>query len=432
MKEKTSVFILAIALIFGLPALAGDWPHWRGPSFDGSSDETNLPATFSKTENVAWTAPLPGLSSATPIIVDGKVFINSTKKGSDDLLALCFDAATGKKLWQTKVTSNDRVVMRNSMATCSPAVDAKNVYFLYGDGTLAALDHKGKIVWSRNIEIEYGNISVKYGYSSSPLLYDGKLFIPVLRRPLAYREPKEDGLDSFMLAVDAATGKNVWREDRPTDTIEESLDAYTSPILFDNDGRKEILHAGADYITSNDPATGKELWRYKYRDVVQDRWRLVSNILTGEGLIFGAKPRGTGIYAIRPYRSGNVPEDHLVWTFKEPTPDCTTPACYNGNLYVLDGMRERVVTCLDAKTGRQKWQGQLPDDDRYYASITAADGKLYCVSNGGMVVVLSADDSEFKIISQAEFGEDPVISAIAVADEHLFIRTAENLYCIGK
>ncbi|MCK5173105.1 MAG: PQQ-binding-like beta-propeller repeat protein, partial [Planctomycetes bacterium] len=174
------------------------------------------------------------------------------------------------------------------------------------------------------------------------------------------------------------------------------------------------------------------LWRYKYRDAVQDRWRLVSNVLAGEGLIFGAKPRGSGVYAIKPYRSGNVPEDHLVWTFKEPAPDCTTPACYNGNLYVLDGMRARMVTCLDAKTGQQKWQGQLPDDDPYFASITAADGKLYCVSNSGLVVVLSAGDSEFKIISQAEFGEGPVVSAVAVADEHLFIRTAENLYCIGK
>lgn len=432
MKDKTSVFVLAITLMFSLPALAGDWPHWRGPSFDGSSGETNLPATFSKTENVAWTAALPGPSSATPIIVGGKVFINSAEKDSDDLFALCFDAATGKKLWQTKVASSDRVVMRNNLATCSPAVDAKNVYFLYGAGTLAALDHKGKIVWSRNIETEYGNISEKYGYSSSPLLYDGKLFIPVLRRPRAYREPKEDNLDSFMLAIDVATGKNVWKQNRPSDTIEESFDAYTSPILFDNSGRKEILHAGADYITSNDPATGKELWRYKYRDAVQDRWRLVSNVLAGEGLIFGAKPRGSGVYAIKPYRSGNVPEDHLVWTFKEPAPDCTTPACYNGNLYVLDGMRARMVTCLDAKTGQQKWQGQLPDDDPYFASITAADGKLYCVSNGGLVVVLSAGDSEFKIISQAEFGEGPVVSAVAVADEHLFIRTAENLYCIGK
>lgn len=97
-SRRTSAVIIIIVLLVGARVLAGDWPHWRGPFLNGSSDEKNLPATWSKTENVIWVASLPGHSSATPIIANGKVFVSSTDRNSDALLALCFDARSGKEL----------------------------------------------------------------------------------------------------------------------------------------------------------------------------------------------------------------------------------------------------------------------------------------------------------------------------------------------
>jgi len=176
-KKRASMAMVIFTLVLAGPVLAGDWPHWRGPFLNGASDEKNLPATWSTTQNVAWCAPLPGHSSATPVIANGKVFVSSTERDSDNLLALCFDAQSGKELWRRRLARSSRQVPRNNMATSSPVADDKRVYFMYGSGELAGLDHEGRPLWSRNIDSEYGNISMKYGYSSSPLLYGDRLYI---------------------------------------------------------------------------------------------------------------------------------------------------------------------------------------------------------------------------------------------------------------
>jgi len=119
---------------------AGHWLHWRGPYYNGSSDEKNLPATFSKTENMLWVCPLPGESSATPIVSGGKVFVSSTDKNSKDLLGLCIDAKTGKELWRKKLGTAYAKIRRNTMATPSAVADGKCVYFMFGSGDLACLD----------------------------------------------------------------------------------------------------------------------------------------------------------------------------------------------------------------------------------------------------------------------------------------------------
>lgn len=121
----------------------------------------------------------PAPSSATPVIAGGKVFISSTDKNSNDLLSLCFDAKSEKELWRKKLVKSNRTAPQNNLATPSPVTDGRYVYFIYGSGNLVGLDIDGNILWSRNLEEKYGNISNKYGYSSSPLLYDGMLYIIV-------------------------------------------------------------------------------------------------------------------------------------------------------------------------------------------------------------------------------------------------------------
>ena len=392
-----------------------------------------MPSSWSQTENVVWVSPLPGPSGATPVISKGRVFVSSTNKLSDELLALCFDAKSGKELWRKKLGASSRKVPRNKMATPSPVTDGKHVYFLYGSGELAGLDYDGNVLWSRNIETEYGNISIKYGYSSSPLLYKDNLYILIHRRHKSYRSPESSTLDSFILAVDPKTGKNIWKQARKTDALDESLDSYSSPILNQSGGRTEIVIIGGDYVTANDPATGKELWRYGYAEQKSGRWRNVSSPVMGEGLIFGVRPRGgNGLFALKNGGGGTLNDDQIAWTFDGPTPDACTPLYYKGNLYVLDGKQGRVLTCLDAKTGRQKWQGKLGGNGPWYASVTAADDKLYCISEAGEAVVLAAGDGEFKILSRIDMEDKPVQASIAIADGRLYIRTASKLTCVGN
>jgi outer membrane protein assembly factor BamB len=412
---------------------AGDWPHWRGPHLDGSSDEKNLPENWSKTKNIAWTASLPGHSSATPIIAKGKVFISSTDGNSSDLLALCFNARTGKELWRRKLGESRRKVPRNNPATPSPVTNGRNVYFIYGSGDLASLDYEGNILWSRNLEADYGNISLKWGYSSSPLLYNGSLYILVQRRHTAYRAPKSQALDAFILAVDTNTGKNIWKQPRKTDALDESLDSYSSPILLRQSGIVEIIVAGADYLTANDPATGKELWRYEYTRQKRTRDRNITSPVTVEGLALCVPPRGAdGILAIKSGGKGKISKDYVAWTFKGSSPDCSTPLYYKGNIYVLADRKGGIITCLDAGTGQQKWQGKLGGTAPWWASITAGDDKLYCISEAAEAVVLAAGNDGFKILHRIDMKDKPIQASIAVADEHLFIRTASKLFCIGN
>ncbi|UCD00219.1 MAG: PQQ-binding-like beta-propeller repeat protein [Phycisphaerales bacterium] len=431
--SRRTLLLLSTGIVLCIGrSFATDWPHWRGPFLNGSTDEKNLPAAWGKTENIKWVASMPGLSSATAVIAGGRVFLSSTDREGDDLLALCLDARSGKELWRRKLGTSSREVPRNNPATPSPVTDGKSVFFMYGSGDLAALDYEGNILWSRNIEAEYGNISIKYGYSSSPLLYDGRLYVLIQRRHTAYRPPKSTTLDAFMLAIDPKTGKNIWKQPRETDALNESLDSYSSPIVHEYAGRAEILVIGADYITANDPVTGRQFWRYGYSQQKGTRDRNISSPVAGEGLVFGVPPRGRkGLLALKSGGEQTLADARIAWRFEGPGPDCSTPLYYRGNIYILADRKGGVLTCLDARTGRQKWQGELGGGAPWWASITAGDGKLYCVSEAAEAVVLLAGDDRFEVLCRIDMEDKPVKASVAIADGHLFIRTASKLVCVG-
>lgn len=433
--NAAQLLTVILVLAASLPARAADWPHWRGPALNGSAEEQNLPDSWSVTENVLWTASLPGPSAATAVVSRGRVFVSSTAKGSPDLVALCFDAATGRELWRRKLGESSAKIPRNTMATPSPVTDGQRVCFLYGSGQLAGLDFDGNVLWQRNIETESGSISGQFGYGSSPLMHDGRLLVSVLRRDRAWREPiSKEPLESFLLAVNPATGENLWKHRRVTDALDESLDSYASPIAWDNAGRAEILLIGGDYVTAHEPQTGRELWRYGYAPEKDSRWRLIASVVTGAGLVFGTQPRGgNDLFAIKGGGSGTLGKEYVAWTVNGPTPDVPTPLFYRGDLYVLDGVERRsVVTCFEPQTGRIKWQGKVGGNAAWRASLTAADGKIYGINEDGQAIVLAAGGDELKVLSRPDMQDGPVQASIAIADSHLFIRTASKLTCIGK
>ena len=413
------------------PATAADWAQWRGPFMNGSSDETGLPEAIGPAENVVWATDLPGPSSATPVVCNGCVLITSMDAAQEGAyLAMCFDAGTGRELWRRTAGTDTRSFPRNNMATPSPVTDGRIAVFLFGSGEMLAMDFDGAVLWRRDLEADYGELALKYGFSSSPLLYEGRLYVPVMRRSWTYRaKPEATGLDSFLLALDSKTGANVWKVERKTDAVDESMDSYSTPILFEHAGRVDIVMLGGDYVTGHDPQTGTERWRYGYNPDKADKWRNIPSATPGEGLLFAVRARAGELVAIKGGCSGTVSGSDIAWRWDGPTTDSPTPGYCRGDLYVLHG--GRTITCLDARTGSQKWQGKLPGRGAYYASPTAADGKVYCISETGDMVVLAAGDA-FRIISQSLFEEGPIQASIAAADGRLFLRTAKRLYCFGK
>src|SRR5438552_4206425 len=198
MKIISAALSLA-SIVLAASLRAENWPQWRGAHFNGSSTEKNLPAEFSKTQNVKWSAPLPGTSAATPIIWGDHVFVSSGDERSKALRALCLDRKTGRFLWDHEVGVGYSQDEKSNFASPSPATDGKLVVFLYGNGELAAFDFAGTNLWARHLQKEYGAFAYQWTYGASPTLYDGKLFVQVLQRdePVHGRGRTDGHSDSF-------------------------------------------------------------------------------------------------------------------------------------------------------------------------------------------------------------------------------------------
>jgi outer membrane protein assembly factor BamB len=441
MHSQKASSLLAISLFTvaaALPLRAAHWPQWRGPNFNGSSPETGLPATFSKTEGVAWVAPLPGVSGATPVIWGDHVFVSSPDP-QKNLLLLCLNRRDGSVRWQKTVTVGDRSKGNNNMASPSPVTDGQSVFVLYGTSDLAAYDFHGAELWRRNLGKDYGRFSIMWIYGSSPLLHQGRLYVLVLQRdppppdyPTVDDNPKRD---SYLLCLDPKTGKDLWRHIRPTDAVKESMEAYTTPIPYSGRNGPEILVVGGDYATGHDPSTGAELWRCgglnpRQTDMQVNWFRIVPSPVAYAGFIYACGPKGEPVIAVKDGGQGNVTDTHIAWRFKESPTDWSTPLVYRDRLYVLNGGR-KTLSCLNAKTGEKIWSGSLGVADTIWSSPTGADGKIYCLSEKGTVIVCDAGEA-FKILASVPLDEGPSRSSIAVASGQLFIRTAKNLYCVGK
>ena len=431
---RTFVATAVLALVLAAQAVRGEnWPQWRGPFFNGSSTERSLPREWTTTNNVVWTTPLPGYSGSTPIIWDDTVFVASPDP-QKNLLLICLDRKDGKPRWQKVVTSGDLEKGRNNMASPSPVTDGKSVFCMFGTGNLAAYDFAGRELWSRDLAKEYGHFAINWIYGASPLLFRDKLYVAVIQHnPPEYRHALDDKpeRESFLLCLDPKTGKNLWRQLRPTDAISEAQESYATPIPVEGKNGGEIILVGGDYVTAHAAETGIELWRCGGLNDRHERfWRIVPSAVTAGGMIFACGPKRDPLLAIRDGGQGLVTQTHIAWRFKEFPTDCVTPLVYEQRLFVLDGDRQ-MMTCLDPQTGEKKWQGSLGVHEIFRASPTGADGRIYCISENGTAVVLEAGD-EFKISATIPMGEGPVRSSIAAAQGELFIRTAKNVYCLGN
>ena len=438
MKTHAKIIaVVAMAVLTAAVAGAGDWPQWRGPNLNGSTDETNLPTTFSKTENLAWAVPLPGASGATPIVVAERIFLVSTKAGSDELLGLCLGVADGKTVW-SKALSRGKAPPRGEIAACSPASDGKRVYFLFGNGDLAAVDFDGKVQWSRSLGKDYGSFAIRFGYSATPLVRKGRLYIPLLRTEKPWpqspgaNQPQKTPLKSLVLCLDAATGKTVWCQVRDTDAKADCRDTYITPMAVEAKGRTELILCGGEYVTGHDIDTGKELWRWEYTKKREIWQRIVSSPVIVEGLILTNQAHGQAMFALRPGGSGRIAHGDCAWQWTGPAADVCSPLAYRGSVYVLSGdKRGKVISCLEPKTGKVKWQSKFAGKGPWRASPTGADGKIYCISEGGDYVVLAAGD-KFKELFRTSLGDRPCRSTVVAAHGRLLIRTGKQLLCLRK
>jgi len=429
---RTVVLPLA-AIVFAPAALADNWPQWRGPHLNGSSDAKNLPDKLEK-DSAKWQAKLPGPSGGTPVVWENKIFVSALDQQSQKLLALCIDRSDGHVLWRKEVGQGVFTNRRNNMASPSPITDGKAVFFYYGNGDLAAFDLDGNPLWSRNLQKDFGNFNYQWTYGSSPLLHDGRLYVQVLHRDVPVQGPATgEKAESYLLAVDPQTGKDLWRHVRPNDANAESKESYGTPMPLDGSPRDEVVLIGGDCVTGHDAKTGAELWRYGgWNPQKIGHWRLVPSVVTAEGIVIACAPKAGPVMAITAGGDGDVSKSHELWKTKAFTSDVCVPLYYRNQLYVLDGDAKKLYG-VELKTGKVKWSGSLGGGDVFRASPTGADGKIYCMNERGQVWVVSADEP-FKILYKGDLaGADwPTRSSIVAVDGNVLVRTSDTLYCFGQ
>lgn len=429
----------AVALLFActLAAHAENWPQFRGPAFNGTSPETGLPSAWTK-EAAKWVTPLPGPSGATPAIWGDTIFVTSPD-AEKNLVLYCINRKDGAIRWQKPVGFGDINKGKGNMASPSPVTDGKTVWVLFGTGDLGAYDFSGKELWKRQLGDDYGRFAIMWLYGSSPLLFDGRLYVQVLQRSPA--PPDYPGLaggpaerESYLLALDPQTGKTIWKVARPSEARMESQESYATPIPhIGPDGKAQLLVVGGNCLTGHDPKTGKELWRGYGLNTKDGEWmRIVPSPVSAGEAVIAAGPKKEPLLAFRADGQGDISQTGLLWKFDErKTPDVCTPVYYQGKLFVLDG-DSKTLTCLDPKTGNKLWQGQLDTKIVIRSSPVAADGKLYIMDEKGTVFVCDTG-AEFKVLSTIAMGDtEGSRASIAISNGELFIRTTQNLYCIGK
>jgi outer membrane protein assembly factor BamB len=401
-----------------VPVAAEHWPQWRGPMLNGESGEKNLPVRWSTTENITWKLAVPERSGSTPIVWGDHVFLNV---GEGSNLALwAVDRTNGMVRWKRPLGGGNRRMMKQQMSSPSPVTDGKTVWVMTGTGVLKAFDFAGKELWGRDIQADYGRFGLQWGYASSPLLFEDALYVQVLHG-MHTDDP------SYLLRIDKATGKTVWRVLRATRARFESPDAYTTPALLRVGNTTEIVITGGDVVTGHDLATGQELWRADGLNPQNDgSYRIVASPVVRDDLLF-APSRERPLLALKPGGRGDVTKSHVLWSFNNG-PDVPTPVTDGTYLYSIND--RGILYCLDARTGKVVYGPQRLRNATYSGSAVLADGKIYITDEDGVTTVVRSGP-KFELVSENDL-QDYTLSSPAVSDGQIFVRTASFIYAIGR
>jgi outer membrane protein assembly factor BamB len=389
--------------LLALFPLAADWPQFRGPNGSGVSAEKNLPIVFTKTEGVRWKVDLPARGVSSPVVVADKVFVTCSSGVRDDRLhLLAFDVATGKKLWhrQLAATGGTAAHPKTCMAAPTPVADANAVYALFATGDMVAFDHSGKLLWYRSLTGDYPTISNQVGMAASPVLFQGKLIVPM-----------DNAGDSFLAAIDVANGKNLWKTERPRD-----INWVTPAIREITSDETEVIFQGPKDLVAYDLATGKKKWSHKVGGSSPTP-------SLAEGMLFVSSG---GLSAFKP-GDGKLEE---VWKSPKFQTGYSSALFYDGRIYAANPS-SGIVYCADAKTGKVLWEERMKGMGKptFSASPVAGDGKVYILSETGTLNVLKAGD-ESDVLGTSEISEE-CLATPAIAGGAVIVRTDKSLWCIG-
>jgi outer membrane protein assembly factor BamB len=446
-RDASRVLLSVAYLLLAAPQLAArDWPQWRGPSSDGVSAESGLPATWSASENLVWRAPLAGLGASSPIVWGDRVIVTSQvgnavvaggthpQLARDDrtlaeretpiggrrpegghpedttwLVVEAFRRSDGKRLWEHRTAATGPLPdlhEKHNLATPTPVTDGQRIYAWFGTGQVVALDMEGRLAWTRHLGLEYSSFKTRWGHGSSPTLYRDLLILLC-----------DHQADAYLLALDARTGKERWKVDRGDGRV-----SHSTPLVVPGPKRDELLVNSSERIDAYAPATGELLWY-----AGGPRQTPIPSAVFHDGRIYLSRGyRNSDYMAIRPGGRGDVTATHIEW--RAPSGASYVPSIvhYQGLLYMTNEVG--VVTCADARTGERVWRHRL--QGVFFASPVAGDGKIYMLSETGETFVLRAG-REPDVLARNDLGER-FLASPAISRGRLFLRSDRTLFSVGE
>ncbi|UCG58955.1 MAG: PQQ-binding-like beta-propeller repeat protein [Phycisphaerales bacterium] len=416
-QPRRSVTFLVVCLALTASATrAGEWTRLRGPNGQGISDAKTIPVKWTQ-EDYNWKVKLPGTGHSSPVTWRDKVFVTCWDKEKKTGILLALGASNGEKLWQKEYALKSfRINRRNSYAAATPTVDSDRVYVLWptaDDVLLEALNHDGEGVWERHFE----GVKSQHGPGCSPIVAEDMVVFA------HERSNREKNAKSAWIAVDRTTGVTRWVLEREkSDKI-----SYSTPCLYrpDYGGPELVFTSFAHGLTGVDPGNGKVIWEAKSALIA----RVVSSpVIAGDALIgtCGQASSGKRLIAIRPQKKDNsiVPAE-AYRIDGNTTPYVPTSLAHGGLLFTFHD--QGYVSCLRGDSGEQLWREKPAG--RYYGSPVWVDGKIYCITIEGDVVVLKAAP-EYELLAVNPLGETSHATP-AVAGGKMYLRTLSQLFCIG-
>src|SRR5258706_9360156 len=359
MKQIRAI-ILAI-LVLSMPAVAEDWPQFRGPSGQGISQAKDVPIKWSASENVAWKKEIPGQGWSSPVLMGGKIYLTTAMvegNAPTSLRALCVDPKSGEILWNKEVFHRAAVPSikheKNSFASPTPIVTNDRLYVHFGHLGTAALDLAGNILWTQT-ELSFMSV---HGNAGSPILLDGMLIFNC-----------DGARNPFIVALDANSGQVRWKTPRNTPT--RAFFSFSTPLAYQVDGVTQIVSPASGIVAAYEPKEGKEIWRVGYGP----GYSVVPRPIYTNGLVLLSSGFDNPVvYAIDPKGAkGDMSETKVAWKERKAAP-CTPSIIAVGDevYWVSDN---GIAACADTKSGKIHWSHRLGGD--FLASPGAAGGRGY-------------------------------------------------------
>jgi outer membrane protein assembly factor BamB len=365
-------------------ALAADWPGFRGTG-DGVASEKSLPLNWSETENIAWTADLPGYGQSAPVVWKGTVYITAVEGPDREKgFVAALDAKTGKEKWRHTFEPTQKAKWATSISRGAPTplVDADGVYAFFEGGNLLAFTHDGKLRWERSLVTEYGKFEGNHGIGASPCQTADTVFVLI-----------DHAGPCYLLAVDKATGKNKWKTDRTKRT------SWASPVIATRSGKPEVVVSSNGSVAGYDPATGKQLWELTgiTGNTLPSASANGDRILVGAGAARGTsdpKAASKSNCCLTLADVDGKPAYKVAWSAESATANYATPLAHEGHAYFVNATG--VFYCLDLKTGKEQYSERLPA--ACWASPIAVEGRVYCFAKDGRTAVIKTG-AEFEVLA---------------------------------